>query len=90
MKGAMSGTTFDNAPDYTVRVLWASGVGGDKWPHLLDSRQSLAATVRLAKTLREVFGCAAWVELFDQPANLPIIRVRQSMAEKKALLMVPA
>lgn len=74
--------------DYSVRVLWQEPGAPSKWPHYIDSPPSLMRALRVAKNIRLTFGCSAWIEAFDQPANLPVLKVRQSFAEKKARLTV--
>jgi len=72
--------------DYTVRALWENPGGGlGRWPHYLTACPSLMQALHLAQNVREIFGCAVWIEDFDRPASLPILRVR-AVIEARDLL----
>jgi hypothetical protein len=71
--------------DYTVRAYWLEQGAPGKWPHYVTTCETLGRALHLAKNVRQIFGCATWIEAFDQPASVPLLRVRQTIA-----LMWPA
>lgn len=65
--------------DYTVRVYWREHGAPEKWPHYVTSFPTLMRAQHCAQNMRAIFGCGAWIEEFDRPATLPLLRVRQTI-----------
>lgn len=77
-------TTPTTDVDYTVRALWKQRGAPTTWTHYVTSCDTRARALHIAQNVREIFGCPTWIEEFNRPASLPLLKVRAEIAHWEA------